>query len=178
MYICMCICMYVSMYICRYTCMYVYTNEWKFLAWYSIAQSVCQWAFSLLEIRFQRPSGFESCIQQRKTTCLLSIRKSLACARASKLTTNMPICMYISMYICRCTCMYAYTNEIHVLHIVPCGIYWLHKFINILSTVKLHVNERQLYWYIECTFFINPRLFMLNHLRYLRGSTKRSQPAI
>ena len=57
--------------------------------------------------------------------------------------------VYISMYICRCTCIYAYTNEIHVLHIVPCGIYWLHKFINILSrpTVKLHLNERQLYWY-------------------------------
>ena len=54
----------------------------------SIAQSVCQQAFSLLEIGFQRPSGFESCIQQRKTTCLLSIRKSLACARASKLTTT------------------------------------------------------------------------------------------
>ena len=28
------------------------------------------------------------CIQQRKTNCLLSIRKSLACARASKLTTT------------------------------------------------------------------------------------------
>ena len=44
------------------------------------------WAFGLLEIRFQRPR-FESCIQQRKKTCLLSIRKSLACARASKSTT-------------------------------------------------------------------------------------------
>ena len=32
-----------------------------------------------------------SCIQQRKTTCLISIRKSLACARTSKLTTNMYI---------------------------------------------------------------------------------------
>ena len=36
-----------------------------------------------------RDLGFESCIQQRKTTCLLSIRKSLACARASKLATKM-----------------------------------------------------------------------------------------
>ena len=70
------------------------------LAWSSIAQSVCQQAFSLLKIGFQRPSGFESCIQQRKTTCLLSIRKSLACARASKLTTtNMYVCMYIYIYI-------------------------------------------------------------------------------
>ena len=59
-----------------------------FLAWSSIAQSVCQQAFSLLKIGFQRPRGFESCSQQRKTTCLLSIRKSLACARASKLTTT------------------------------------------------------------------------------------------
>ena len=38
------------------------------------------------EIRFQRPSGFEYCIQQRKKTCLLSIQKSFSCARASKLT--------------------------------------------------------------------------------------------
>ena len=38
------------------------------------------------KIGFQRHSGFESCIQQRKTTCHLSIRKSLACARASKLS--------------------------------------------------------------------------------------------
>ena len=58
-------------------------------AWSSIAQSVCQQAFSLLEIGFQWPSSeFESCSQQRKTSCLLSIQKSLACARASKLTTN------------------------------------------------------------------------------------------
>ena len=64
----------------------------------SIAQSVCQQAFSLLETGFQRPSGFESCIQQRKTTCLLSIKKSLACARASKLITN----MYITRARCEC----------------------------------------------------------------------------
>ena len=37
-----------------------------------------------------RDPGFESCIQQRKTTCLRSIRKSLACTRASKLTTYIP----------------------------------------------------------------------------------------
>ena len=53
-------------------------------------KSVCEWAFSLLAIRCLRLPRFESCIQQRKTTCLLSIRISLACARASKLaTTNM-----------------------------------------------------------------------------------------
>ena len=149
--------------------------EFNFLAWSSIAQSVCLWAFSLLEIRFQRPCiqilhlaeednlslfdlkiaclcqsieinnnrhvycqsqlrkrtssvvewpqcllilgigrwvqvfslildssvgiqsgfrfgfrdpGFQSCIQYRKTTCLFTIRKSLACAGALKLTTN------------------------------------------------------------------------------------------
>ena len=44
--------------------------------------SVC-WQFGVWD-----PDGFKSCIQQRKTTCLLSIRISLACARASKLTTN------------------------------------------------------------------------------------------
>ena len=41
----------------------------------------------------------KSFIQQRKTTCLLSIRKSLACARASKLTTtNMCACIHTCMH--------------------------------------------------------------------------------
>ena len=75
-------------------------------AWSSIAQSVCQQAFSLPKIGFQRPLGFESCSQQRKTTCLLSIRKSLACARASKLTTT-NIYVYMCAYIC-VMCMYTY----------------------------------------------------------------------
>ena len=54
-------------------------------AWFSIAQSV----FGLLAIRCLRLPSFEFCIRQRKTTCLLSIRNSLASARASELTTNM-----------------------------------------------------------------------------------------
>ena len=64
-------------------------RQFKFLAWSSIAQSVCQRTLRLLEILFQRP-WFKSCIQQRKTIYLshLSIWKSLACARASKLTTT------------------------------------------------------------------------------------------
>ena len=32
--------------------------------------------------------GFQSCIQQKKTSCLLSIRNLLACTRTSKLTTT------------------------------------------------------------------------------------------
>ena len=64
------------------------TDCWvQVLAWSSIAQSVCEWAFSLLANMFET-SRFEPCIQQMKTTCLLSFRISLACARASKLTTT------------------------------------------------------------------------------------------
>ena len=73
--------------------------EFKFLAWSSIAQSVCQQAFGLLANRCLRSPGFESCSQQRKTTSLLSIRKSLACARASKLTTTNT---YIARARCEC----------------------------------------------------------------------------
>ena len=54
-----------------------------FLAWFTIAQSVCQrhsvcWRIGVWDL------GFESCIRQRKTACLLSIRSSLAYTRASK----------------------------------------------------------------------------------------------
>ena len=37
----------------------------SFLAWSSIAQSVCEWAFDLLANRRLETSRFESCIQQR-----------------------------------------------------------------------------------------------------------------
>ena len=51
--------------------------------------------------------GFKSCIQQRNTTCLLSIWTSLACARVSKLTTtNMYVCMYVFLSVCLYVCMY------------------------------------------------------------------------
>ena len=70
--------------------------EFKFLAWSSIAQSVCQRASVCWRFGVWDPDGFESCLQQRKTTCFLSIRISLACARASKLTTtNSDIYIYI-----------------------------------------------------------------------------------
>ena len=70
------------------------------LAWSSIAQSVCEWAFSLLANRYFETCRFESFIQQRKTTCLLWIRISLVCARASKLTTtNMHACMHTRTYV-------------------------------------------------------------------------------
>ena len=57
-----------------------YTLSSSFFAWSSIAQSVCERAFSLLAICCLRLPNFESCIQQRKTTSLLSIRKSHVCA--------------------------------------------------------------------------------------------------
>ena len=45
------------------------------------------------------PLGSKSYIQQRKATCLLSIGKSLACARTSKLTTT-------NIYIAKARCEY------------------------------------------------------------------------
>ena len=60
------------------TCIIPWGRAVAGFAWSSIAQSVCEWAFSLLAIWCLRLPNFESCIQQSKTSCLLSIRKSLA----------------------------------------------------------------------------------------------------
>ena len=69
-------------------------GKFKFLAWqlsrFVSEHSVC-WRFGVWD------PGFKSCILQRNTTCLLSIWISLACARASKLTTT-------NMYITRARC--------------------------------------------------------------------------
>ena len=73
--------------VCNFTSNIV--RHWvQVFAWSSIAQSVCEWAFSMLAIWCPRLPRFESCILQRKTTYLLSIRKLLVCARASKLITT------------------------------------------------------------------------------------------
>ena len=58
----------------------------SFIAWSSIAQSVCQWAFSLLEIQFRRP-WFESCIQQRKKN-LSPFDSKIACLCQSNIEIN------------------------------------------------------------------------------------------
>ena len=62
------------------------TVEFKSFAWSPIAQSVCGWAFSLLAIWCLRLPSFESCIQQRKAICLVSIKKMISSDRASKWT--------------------------------------------------------------------------------------------
>ena len=81
MHACMHACMYVRMYVRTYAC------------------NVCMF-------NWQWGPGFKSCLQQRNTTCLLSIWISLACARASKLTTtNMYVCMYVCMHACMYVCM-------------------------------------------------------------------------
>ena len=60
-----------------------------------------------------RPPSFESCVHQRKTTCHPSIKKSLACDRASKLTTDMYIYVYINCVTCFISEMeiFMYSND-------------------------------------------------------------------
>ena len=60
----------------------------RVFAWSSRSQSVCKWVFCLLAIWCLRIPSFESCIQQRKTTCLISIRKSDRCRLAVDPTRN------------------------------------------------------------------------------------------
>ena len=106
-------------------------------AWPLIAQSVCQRAFSLLEIWFQRPSGFESCIQQGKTTCFLTNRTSLACARASKLTaTNkyMRLCVWDSCYIIFCYLLHIHSGKTgNLFSLLLCSLWWMQIIGYVLS---------------------------------------------
>ena len=80
----------------------------QIFAWTSIAQSVWEWAFSLLEIWCLRLPSFESCIQQRKTNCLLSIRNHFPCS----------IIVAVSVYfICLCKYKYIYFLKCVVLDV-------------------------------------------------------------
>ena len=73
----------------------------SFLAWSSIAQSVCQRAFNLLAIWCRRPQV--QILHSTEEDYLSPFDLNIACcARASKLTTNMYVCTYVrtpNMYI-------------------------------------------------------------------------------
>ena len=77
-----CLCQSIEINNNKYVCMYVC----RFVSEHSVCWRIGVW-----------DPGFKSCIQQRNTTCLLSIWISLACTRASKLTTT-------NMYIARARC--------------------------------------------------------------------------
>ena len=83
-----------------------WTGWWiPVFAWSSIAQSVCEWVFSLLTIWcFRLPTPrFEFCTQQRKTTCLPSIQNHFSVPEHYQ---NQPINEYIfyaeNQTFCRC----------------------------------------------------------------------------
>ena len=73
--------------------------DFKFSPWSSIAQSVCGRVFSLLGNGFHSEHlGSNPGVTRGMKTCLLLIRKSLACARASKFITNMNVFTFLCMY--------------------------------------------------------------------------------
>ena len=107
--------------------------------------SVC-WRFS------SRDLGFESCIQQRKTTCFLSIRKSLACASASK-------CMYACMYVCimilfRFLFICIIIIFIEVVSSISTGSTIIYRFlcwficVSLCQSIKIKSTNMYLYMYV------------------------------
>ena len=100
----------------QYTWMYMYVYihihsqvycaiEFKFIAWSSVAQSVCPGAFNLLEIQFKRPwvhilhSAAEDNFSPFYPT-------SLSYCQCIKINTN----KYIYIYVCVCgVCVYLHT---------------------------------------------------------------------
>ena len=66
----------------------------RLIAWFWIAQSVCEWAFSLLQ------TGFLGFTGSNLSNSRGNQRVSFRCVY---------VCMYVSVYICAYVCMYACT---------------------------------------------------------------------
>ena len=85
-------------------CRYVWSS--RFLVLSSIAQSICEWAFSLLEIRFQRSwVRILHSAEEDNWSPFDSI--SLAYYQCIKINTNKHVCIYVCMYVhvCMHACM-------------------------------------------------------------------------
>ena len=102
-----------------------------------------------------RHPSFESCIHQRKATCLLSIRKALACFRASKLTTaNMYVCMYGCMHVCMYVCyiyIYIYIYIYMCVCVCVCVCVWIYIYAFFIHPLFVFVN---LYTHMYTTAFV------------------------
>ena len=100
------------------------------------------WVHKHVYTRVCRDPGFKSCSQQRKTRCLLSIWISLACARASKLTTNIYMYIYIYIYI-----WFAYQRKCMIYHCIDDVIFCVLQHINghydnvIMSTIASQITN-------------------------------------
>ena len=86
-----------------------------FLAWFSIAQTVCQWAFSLPEIRFQRPwVWILHSAEEDNWSPFDSI--SRLCCQCIKINTNKNLCqwndyMHTQMYTIPYKCVFHKPSE-------------------------------------------------------------------
>ena len=125
MYVCMYVlCMYVlCMYVCMHACMHASPElgakvnwQWgqvgwmladhrnglsssSFLAWSSIAQSVCQRAFSLLAIWCLGPR--DQILHSAEEHNLSPFDLNIAClCQSIELNNNKHVCMYVCMYVC------------------------------------------------------------------------------
>ena len=84
------------------------TVEFKFLAWSSIAQSVCQWAFSLLAIWCLRPWWVRMLLSAEEDN-LSPFDSNIAClCQSIDINNNKHVCMYVCMYLCMYTYIYIY----------------------------------------------------------------------
>ena len=102
MYVCVCVCIYV----CVYTYMSGSEVEWAeclliigtgcrvFLAWSSIAQSVCQQAFSLLANRCLRP--LVPILHSAEEDCLSPFDSNIAClCQSIEINNNKHVYMHV-----------------------------------------------------------------------------------
>ena len=82
----------------------------RFLSWSSIAQSVCQWAFSLLDIRFQRP--WVRILHSAEEDNLSPFDSKIAClCRSIAISHNKHVCMYACIYVRTYVRMYVYRQS-------------------------------------------------------------------
>ena len=71
----------------------------SFLAWSSIAQSVCQQAFSLLVNRYLRP--WVRILPSAEVDNLSPFDSNIAClCQSIEINNNKYVCMYVCMYVC------------------------------------------------------------------------------
>ena len=78
----------------------------SFLAWSSIAQSVCQWAFSLLAIWCLRPWWVRILLSAEEDN-LSPFDSNIAClCQSIEINNNKHVCMCVCVYPCMYVCMY------------------------------------------------------------------------
>ena len=139
------------------------TGCWvKVLAWSSLAQSVCQQAFSLLANRCLRP--WVRILHSAEEDNLSPFDSNIAClCQSIEINNKQYVCAYVRTYACMCVCMRSCLS-LEVVSSIPAGLTIIYRFLCGFKCVSLcqsnKIKPTNMYVYMYVCVYVRAYIYI------------------